>query len=819
MLENSTAVHGVRLSDSPEDPFLRKRLASNTQLNQKKIRFTENENDLSPERAQKEPVSIPHGRYTWSTSPDTDSSHLPSTPPTVDIPFHHPHTIHSPTFTLSVSPDSQSSSATHQNDYISSPHADFSFSPPASKIQSHEPLNDMAAVHPLRPSHVSGPLSPPEPKAASVDHSINPAYNASFRLPDGPLWTEGSENLPSLDIQLQLAHIYFIYAHGQPYVLFHRDSFMEALKSQRLPPVLVLAMCAVAIRFWQTDKYDKNELFEQWFNRASAIAMANFDKLDLVYVASFVMLSYVCVATSKYWMFAGMAIRMVVALHPNKTPDLPYYDRPDSPLPFEIRVQLTRRLFWDCFMLDRLNSLYCNTQFLNLEDIHVPLPMRETLFMYKAHAVTETLTGKPSSPDSFTNANPTTAPIVSRNAQDNMGMLAYMIRMVSIWGRVVRCLKSYSQKQSNPYPFWHAKSAFNQLDQELYEWEKNLPNRLRYSRQTLLSYHMMGQGGQFACLHLIFLQIHLYVHRYAASISSVPFSHVKSPPTVFENQSAVLASQCANAICRIIQDCTELSISLAAPFTASSAYLAGTVLLYHYITRGSEVQASKAAVHLPIAKRHLAQLSVYWPALGMYAKALDAIAFHQGALVTPSVPPVIATVSKTNTTNTGVQQRGNVGVTTTGSILTQSSPALPVQPVPLAYSKPAPTTKSSLTELAYNTNVSLPPRSPGTGSLAAGNLPNEKAPSLMTMVNGGPVPGDIGEASIPVVQNLQPSTAHVDPESDLGRVIKICDWYQSPSSDVLLSKPLQLNSSEEMEQQCIDLSRHNTLLNLSSYGI
>ncbi|EPX75145.1 transcription factor [Schizosaccharomyces octosporus yFS286] len=675
------------------------------------------------------------------------------------------------------------------------------------------------------------PYSPPHSLSPSSDQSLNPAYYAPYRQPNGPLWLEGREFLPSLDIQLRLADVFFIYAHGQPYVLFHRDSFIASLRAQRLPPVLVLSMCCTAIRFWQTDEYDKNALLQQCFTKASSIAMSNFDRLDLVYIACFIMLSYISVADDKYWMYTGMAIRMSVALHPNKCFDLPYYDSPDNPLPSEIRGQLIRRLFWDCFMLDRLNSLYCNSQFLNLEDIHVPLPMRESLFMYNTPAVTETIYGKPGTSDmtgAVKLADTNSSQGLNQHAQNNMGVLAYMIRMVSIWGRVVRCLKAYgSNKQTYPRPFWHMSGALQPLDQELYEWEKSLPQRLRYTRQSLLSYHMKGQGGPFACMHLMYLQVHLYIHRYAASVSPLFHRRIPSPPQSFEKQSVLLATFCANAIARILHDCVELSISLTAPFTAYSAYMAGTVMLFHVSNPDNSSQATIATSNLPKVKRHLRAIKHYWPTIAKYSNALESLS----KLVSRN--PITATKTAPSVPSAANKQDW-YAVPRQRPAFSDVPRNIPINHVPLSANIPYTATSSftkgsTLTDLAYDTKISRPVPAPGmTSNGSSQGLAFENRmppiPSAVKLVSQPPPPPprpalSSFSASSAATSMINEYAEKVGIDPDLVSVVSLCDWFKNPVDELALNKPLQLDSSDEQEKAAIDISRHNTALNLWRYGM
>src|SRR2546423_2998940 len=63
------------------------------------------------------------------------------------------------------------------------------------------------------------------------------------------LLTEGREYLPPMHIQEHLAEVFFECIYGQSYLLLHKPSFMRKLKAGAIPPVLTLAVCAIAARF------------------------------------------------------------------------------------------------------------------------------------------------------------------------------------------------------------------------------------------------------------------------------------------------------------------------------------------------------------------------------------------------------------------------------------------------------------------------------------------------------------------------------------------------------------------------------------------
>lgn len=107
------------------------------------------------------------------------------------------------------------------------------------------------------------------------------------------LLTEGSEFLPSLEIQEHLAEVFFDCVYGQSYLLLHKPSFMRRLRSGTVPPALSLAVCAVSARFSTHPQLNSEPPFlrgENWANPAAAIALSRHDEPNITILTVFLLL-------------------------------------------------------------------------------------------------------------------------------------------------------------------------------------------------------------------------------------------------------------------------------------------------------------------------------------------------------------------------------------------------------------------------------------------------------------------------------------------------------------------------------------------------
>lgn len=136
---------------------------------------------------------------------------------------------------------------------------------------------------------------------------------------------------------------------------------------------------------------------------------------------------------SQALMLSGLAVRMAHALRINTeySSDIMCTES-DSAAPSVASRESRRRLMWACYVLDAwtgggLDQL----TLLSENDIKIQLPCNERNFGLRIASVTETL--------GLGHVLQFLPPaIVPRRPAANMGIMAYYIRVVTLWKRVVR---------------------------------------------------------------------------------------------------------------------------------------------------------------------------------------------------------------------------------------------------------------------------------------------------------------------------------------------------------------------------------------------
>ncbi|KAK7521094.1 fungal-specific transcription factor domain-containing protein [Phyllosticta citriasiana] len=339
---------------------------------------------------------------------------------------------------------------------------------------------------------------------------------------EGSLLTEGADALPPKDIQEHLAEVYFDYVYGQSYPLLHKPSFMRRLAAGQVPPVLILAVCAISARFSTHPQIRSEPAFlrgENWAARARDIALKRYDTPNITILISYLLLGLYEFGTcqgGRSWMFGGMAQRMAYALQLHKDLDhdpLGKEKGARSELSFTDR-EIRRRTMWSCFIMDRFNSsgtdrpLFVSGQF-----IHVQLPIREHYFQME-------IPGNVRSPIA--------------DAKENMGVVAYLVRAVAIWGRLEQ----------------------EKLKKQARQFKESLPERLLWTQENL-------ENHEFIFLHIVYHQVVLFLNRF-----SLP-SHAGSRPPrdmphQFLTEAAHAALDSANQISLLINE--ALNHHVAVPF-------------------------------------------------------------------------------------------------------------------------------------------------------------------------------------------------------------------------------------------------------------
>ena len=301
-------------------------------------------------------------------------------------------------------------------------------------------------------------------------------------------------------------------------------------------------------------------------------------------------------------MFAGMATRMAYALQLHRELDHdPLGQKKDkkTELSFTDR-EIRRRMMWACFLMDRFNSSGTERpMFADEETIKVQLPIKEASFQMEIPGPTENLPGRV--PNPITDHTGSVS-----DARENMGVPAYMIRIIALWGRVIKYL-NMGGKESDPHPIWDSRSGFAELRKEANNFKGSLPADLENTRDNLKNHAAEKLGNQFLFLHIATNQVILFLNRFA--IPTAPGARdPQGMPKSFVHEAGPLAIEAAAQISVLLKDAWEYHA--VAPFLGYCAFLSSTIHVFAMFSNRRWSEASKE--HLKINVEYLAKMKNYW---------------------------------------------------------------------------------------------------------------------------------------------------------------------------------------------------------------
>jgi hypothetical protein len=472
----------------------------------------------------------------------------------------------------------------------------------------------------------------------------------SNELEESNLLTEGADKLPNKEIQEHLSEIFFDFVYGQSYHLLHKPSFMRMLERGSVPPVLMLAVCAISARFSDHPALrESNEPAflrgEQWAKPARDISFRHYDRPSMTILTVYLILGLHEFGTchgGRSWMFGGMAQRMAYAmqLHTDSQHDPHTASGPgDQTLSITDR-EIRRRTMWSCFLMDRFNSSGSERPiFVGQNYIRTPLPIKESMYFMELAGPTEDLEGNPV-------IDPKVHPAdIIGNARDNMGVAAYLVRLVAIWGNLIE-YNNLGGKQRDRYHMWSSASQFHALKTKVAAWIASLPQPLQYSSDNLFTHRSERTANQFLFLHIIYNQILLFMNHFALvpPTTSSPAGSLPSTsrdedvmPPQFRAEAARIALSAATQISRLTHE--AMAHNVVAPFSGYAAFFSSTVHIPLALAKVPEVtpqttpeqaqQLNQAKRQAALSKqclmynlRFLARMRKYW---GMFAYVSEQI--------------------------------------------------------------------------------------------------------------------------------------------------------------------------------------------------
>ena len=374
--------------------------------------------------------------------------------------------------------------------------------------------------------------------------------------------------------------------------------------------MLVLAVCAISARFSTHPDPDLSSepaflRGENWAGAARDISLRRYDEPSITTLTVYLLLGLHEFGTcqgGRSWMYAGMATRMAYALQLHRELDYDPLGRKHdkkSKLSSTER-EIRRRTMWACFLMDRFNSSGTERpMFADEETIKIQLPIKESSFQMDNLGPTENLEGWV--PNPITNE----AGQLS-DAKEGMGVAAYMIRIIALWGRVIKYL-NMGGKERDQYPIWNSESGFAKLRQEADDFRTSLPPDLVNNIENLKNHSAEKLGNQFLFLHIASHQVILFLNRFA--IPTAPGArNPKEMPKSFINEAGPIAIEAANQISVLIKDAVEHRA--VAPFLGYCAFLSGTIHVFALFSGGRQAEISKE--HLKTNVEYLTQMKKYW---------------------------------------------------------------------------------------------------------------------------------------------------------------------------------------------------------------
>ena len=454
---------------------------------------------------------------------------------------------------------------------------------------------------------------------------------------DNKLFTEGSDALPPQHIQDHLTEVFFDCVYGQSYLLLHKPSFMRKLKAGSVPPVLILAVCAISARFSTHPQVSRSEPAflrgEQWATPARTIVEKRHFEPNITILTCMIILGLHYFGTCEgglSWSFGGQAMRMGYALQLHKELDHDPLGQAQAeraaasgkPVPQIPELSFTdreirRRTMWACYLMDCFNSSGTERpSFLNEEYMSIQLPIKESHFQMEIPGQTEDLEGHVVSNTSRALDD---QPGLQAEARSNMGVGAYVVRAVVVWKRIVKYL-NLGGKEKDSHSIWDDRSQFADLQRQIVQLKASLPIMLVYNKENLATHATERLANQFLCLHIIIAQASLFLHRFA--IPTAPNTHRSySPntPKAFLATAATTVLDAASQISTFLSDSTGYTFTV--PFAGYCAYTSATVHVWGIFSRNPMLEQTSRD-NLRHNYKYLNRMKRYW---GMFHYMAESI--------------------------------------------------------------------------------------------------------------------------------------------------------------------------------------------------
>jgi hypothetical protein len=261
--------------------------------------------------------------------------------------------------------------------------------------------------------------------------------------------------------------------------------------------------------------------------------------------------------------------------------------------------EIRRRIMWACFLMDRFNSSGTDRpMFIREDTIQIPLPVKEKYFQFDMPAPTEMLDGQVPHP-----VSPNDGQIA--DARENMGVAAFLIRAIALWGRIITYL-SQGGKDLDPNPMWEDESHYVKHLNDVVNLEASLPLSLKYSAENLEVHKTENTASQFLFMHICLQHNILFVSRAAMSARKQRGVHDD-----FFSEASKRTFDAANRISELLREAEQLRCFVSAPFAGYCAFSSTTVHILGIISRNPSMKLA-AQANLTTNVKYLHKMKKYW---------------------------------------------------------------------------------------------------------------------------------------------------------------------------------------------------------------
>lgn len=466
-------------------------------------------------------------------------------------------------------------------------------------------------------------------------------------------------DLPDPEIQRLAVNAFFTHFSDESIFTFiHRPTLIRQLDTQTIDHEILLCILTLAGRFCDPLKalhaHDFQQTCHFYSTQLLNLIRSNPDVISLTRVQVHLMLGlHHCTQYQEQtgWMHIGTAVRMAQLLHLAHLDD----EEPLISTPLTTRSRITtqqrtqheqtlidldikRRTFWACVLLERLfGDGKDRPAVISLRDgdLTTRFPCPDNEFIIGKHVTTARFSTKPL---------PVWAPDSHKRGIENeeADLFGQTMRIAELWSLVIGYVGKGGRHNDRRCP-WLPESSFGRLDEQLSEWDLNLPSHLRYSESNLVAHCMIGQGKAYGLMHLLYFTSLLYLHRdYIPFLPPLDYNPRNGPidgeSLWHPNQSGVeivppnpdwwktSADTCfrsANAVTDMLINLSRHASRLTNPFAGYAILTAGTMHIHLWFWPLHAPYVKNVGEYLASDTKILNELKQTWSISQQWCQALN----------------------------------------------------------------------------------------------------------------------------------------------------------------------------------------------------